>query len=73
MAADALRSWGAGLQPVVQGLEAAHAQLVDRGIEASEIRNLDPRDGGKFAFFSDPNGNNWAVQEIRDRVGATFE
>jgi catechol 2,3-dioxygenase-like lactoylglutathione lyase family enzyme len=31
---------------------------------------LDPRDGGKFVFFTDPDGNNWAVQEVRERVGA---
>ena len=33
---------------------------------------MDPRDGGKFMFFSDPDGNNWAVQEVRERVGATL-
>jgi hypothetical protein len=26
---------------------------------------LDPRDGGTFVFFSDPDGNNWAIQEMR--------
>jgi catechol 2,3-dioxygenase-like lactoylglutathione lyase family enzyme len=26
--------------------------------------------GGKFVFFSDPDGNQWAVQEVRERVGA---
>jgi hypothetical protein len=31
----------------------------------------DPRDGGKFVFFTDPDGNNWAVQEVRDHVRAT--
>jgi|SRR5665647_346878 catechol 2,3-dioxygenase-like lactoylglutathione lyase family enzyme len=72
MGADAVRGSGASLQLVVRDIEAARAQLVERGISASEIQNLDPRDGGKFVFFSDPDGNNWAVQEIRDRVGATF-
>lgn len=64
---------GASLQLVVSDLEAARAQLVERGIAASEIQVLDPRDGGKFVFFSDPDGNNWAVQEIRNRVGMTLE
>jgi catechol 2,3-dioxygenase-like lactoylglutathione lyase family enzyme len=73
MAPDAVPGSGASLQLVVQDIEAAHAQLVERGIQASEIQNLDPRDGGKFVFFSDPDGNNWAVQEIRDRVGASLE
>jgi len=54
----------------VTDIEAARAQLAGRGIEVSEIQTLDPRDGGKFIFFSDPDGNNWAVQEVRQRVGA---
>jgi catechol 2,3-dioxygenase-like lactoylglutathione lyase family enzyme len=68
--ADADLGSGAMLQLVVTDIEAARAQLVERGIEVSEIQTLDPRDGGKFAFFSDLDGNNWAVQEVRDRVGA---
>ena len=57
-------------QLVVPDIGAARAKLVEAGIEASEIQTLDPRDGGKFVFFADPDGNNWAVQEIRERVGA---
>ena len=57
-------------QLVVTDIEAAHAQLAEAGIEVSEIQTLDPRDGGKFVFFTDPDGNNWAIQEIRERVGA---
>lgn len=56
---------------VVPDLEAARAQLVERGVECTEIQTLDPRDGGKFVFFKDLDGNNWAVQEIREYVGAT--
>lgn len=73
MKSDAVRGSGASLQLVVHDIVAAHAQLVERGVEVSEIQDLDPRDGGKFVFFSDPDGNNWAIQEIRDRVGATLE
>ena len=57
-------------QLVVTDIEAAHAELAKAGIDASPIQTLDPRDGGKFVFFTDPDGNNWAVQEIRERVGA---
>jgi len=57
-------------QLVVTDIEAARTELVKAGIEVSEIQTLDPRDGGKFVFFTDPDGNNWAVQEIRERVGA---
>jgi hypothetical protein len=58
------------MQLVVTDIEAARAQLAGRGVETSGIQTLDPRDGGKFLFFSDPDGNNWAVQEIRERIGA---
>ncbi len=70
IAADADRGSGAMLQLVVSDIEAARAHLAEAGIEASEIQTLDTRDGGKFVFFSDPDGNNWAVQEVRERVGA---
>ena len=70
VSADADLGAGASLQLVVTDIEAARAQLAERGVEVSEIQTLDPRDGGKFAFFDDPDGNNWAVQEIRERVGA---
>jgi catechol 2,3-dioxygenase-like lactoylglutathione lyase family enzyme len=63
---------GTSLQLVVQDIEAARAQLVQRGVEVSPIQHLDPRDGGKFVFFADPDANNWAVQEIREHVGATL-
>jgi catechol 2,3-dioxygenase-like lactoylglutathione lyase family enzyme len=64
---------GASLQLVVNDIESARAQLAGRGVEVSPVQTLDPRDGGKFVFFSDPDGNNWAVQEIRERVGAPLE
>lgn len=71
MGPDAVPGSGASLQLVVPDLEAARAQLVERGVECTEIQTLDPRDGGKFVFFKDLDGNNWAVQEIREYVGAT--
>jgi catechol 2,3-dioxygenase-like lactoylglutathione lyase family enzyme len=67
---DADLSAGARLQLVVSDIEAARAELTGRGIEVSEIQTLDPRDGGKFIFLSDPDGNSWAVQEIREYIGA---
>jgi catechol 2,3-dioxygenase-like lactoylglutathione lyase family enzyme len=66
---DADRGPGASFQLVVPDIEAARGQLAERGIDVSPVQTLDPRDGGKFVFFSDPDGNNWAVQEVRDRVG----
>jgi catechol 2,3-dioxygenase-like lactoylglutathione lyase family enzyme len=60
----------ASLQLVVTDIEAARAELVGRGVDVGDIQVLDPRDGGKFLFFQDPDGNNWAIQEIRTKVGA---
>jgi catechol 2,3-dioxygenase-like lactoylglutathione lyase family enzyme len=50
-----------GLQLVVSDIEAAHAELADRGVEVSEIQD---HPWGRFVFFSDPDGNGWAVQQI---------
>ena len=58
------------LQLVVTDIDAARKHLTEHGVDVSEIQTLDPRDGGKFMFFHDPDGNNWAVQEIRVRAGA---
>jgi catechol 2,3-dioxygenase-like lactoylglutathione lyase family enzyme len=61
----------ASLQLVVRDIEAARAQLAERGVEVTPVQILDPtRDGGKFVFFTDPDGNSWAVQEVRAYVGA---
>ncbi|MGR2752881.1 VOC family protein [Agromyces arachidis] len=56
-----------GLQLVVADAEAARAELVARGVDASPIRVIDPRDGGTLFGFADPDGNTWAVQQIRAR------
>jgi len=50
-----------GLQLVVDDIEAARAELVERGVEVSEVQHFD---WGSFVFFSDPDGNGWAVQQI---------
>jgi predicted enzyme related to lactoylglutathione lyase len=59
-----------GLQLVVADAEAARQELVDRGVEASEIAVIDPRDGGTMFWFSDPDGNGWTVQQIAARATA---
>ena len=50
-----------GLQLVVADAAAARAELLDRGVEASDLQDFP---WGRFVFFSDPDGNGWAVQEI---------
>ncbi|TDC39112.1 VOC family protein [Micromonospora sp. KC213] len=64
-----------GLQLVVSDVEQARAELVERGVEVSEIRVLGenprpvphPLDNVGFVFFTDPDGNAWAVQQISSR------
>jgi len=56
-----------GLQLVVADGRAARQELIDRGVACSEITVFDERDGGTFFGFDDPDGNSWAVQEIRAR------
>jgi predicted enzyme related to lactoylglutathione lyase len=56
-----------GLQLVVADARAARQELVDRGVECSEIMVFSPDDGGTFFGFSDPDGNTWAVQELEVR------
>ena len=56
-----------GLQLVVPDATAAREELLSRGVEASEITVFDDRDGGTFFGFSDPDGNSWAVQQLKVR------
>ena len=53
-----------GMQMVVSDINSAYAELVERGVEVSEIQEFD---WGLFVFFSDPDGNGWAVQQIPAR------
>ncbi len=65
-----------GLHLVVPDIQAARAQLAERGVDASEVQHIegggpvpgpDPedRDYRSFVLFSDPDGNTWAVQQVR--------
>ncbi|HMG32017.1 MAG TPA: VOC family protein [Jiangellaceae bacterium] len=67
-----------GTQLVVADLRAAHAELVERGVDVTGIqvydtdglrpsRAGDALDNVGFFYFSDPDGNGWAVQQISAR------
>ena len=69
-----------GLQLVVKDIRAAHALLVERGVGVGEVqvigkgasgphpaRDGEDLDNVGFVFFSDPDGNGWAVQQISAR------
>jgi catechol 2,3-dioxygenase-like lactoylglutathione lyase family enzyme len=53
-----------GLQMVVPDIEKAHDQLAERGVDVSDIQDLAR---GRFVYFSDPDGNKWAVQQLPKR------
>ncbi len=57
-----------GLQLVVADAAAARAELIGRGVPCDEITVFDERDGGTFFGFADPDGNTWAVQQIKARA-----
>ncbi len=60
-----------GLQVMVANIEAAHAHLVERGVDAGPVQHLDDGawvdgrggDWNSFVFFNDPDGNGWVLQE----------
>ena len=53
-----------GLQVVIADADAARAQLVGKGVDASEV---DEQPWGRFVYFADPDGNTWALQELPPR------
>lgn len=57
---DAAPGSARGLQLVVDDADKARADLTGRGVEVTEVQELP---GGRFVFFSDPDGNGWSVQE----------
>ncbi|MQA93344.1 MAG: glyoxalase [Streptosporangiales bacterium] len=50
-----------GLQVVVADVAAARTELTGRGVDVSEVEEYP---WGKFVYFSDPDGNGWALQQI---------
>jgi catechol 2,3-dioxygenase-like lactoylglutathione lyase family enzyme len=56
-----------GMQLVVQDIDAARAELAAGGVEITEVQQLGPEGspGSRFAFFGDPDGNGWSLQEIK--------
>ena len=56
----------AQVQVVVADVRAARAELVERGVEVSEVQEFP---WGSFVFFRDPDGNRWAVQQLPPRGG----
>jgi catechol 2,3-dioxygenase-like lactoylglutathione lyase family enzyme len=53
-----------GLQIVVDDAVAAHAELSRRGVDVGDVQDFP---WGRFVFFSDPDGNTWALQQVLPR------
>jgi catechol 2,3-dioxygenase-like lactoylglutathione lyase family enzyme len=53
-----------GLQLVVEDVDLAHDELSSRGVETSDVQDFP---WGRFVFFTDPDGNRWAVQQLPAR------
>jgi catechol 2,3-dioxygenase-like lactoylglutathione lyase family enzyme len=53
-----------GVQLVVEDVAAIREELVRRGVDASEVQVMP---WGSFTFFSDPDGNTWAIQQLPPR------
>ena len=53
-----------GMQIVVADIQAAHGELAGRGVDVSDVQVFP---WGSFVFFSDPDGNAWAVQQLPPR------
>lgn len=50
-----------GVMMVIEDADAAHAELSARGVPVSEV---DEQPWGRFVYFSDPDGNSWAMQQL---------
>jgi catechol 2,3-dioxygenase-like lactoylglutathione lyase family enzyme len=53
-----------GMQVVVADAQVAHDELAARGVQVSDVQDLG---WGLFVFFSDPDGNGWALQQLPNR------
>lgn len=51
------------VQAVIDDAAALRAELVERGIEVSDV---DDQPWGSFVHFADPDGNTWALQQLPD-------
>jgi catechol 2,3-dioxygenase-like lactoylglutathione lyase family enzyme len=62
-----------GVQLVVEDIDAARRALAGRGVPISDVRQLGPEGarGSRFAFFDDPDGNTWAIQELKADAGGS--
>lgn len=56
-----------GLQLIVEDIDTARGELAGRGVGITDVMQLGPEGapGSRFAFFNDPDGNGWSLQELK--------
>jgi predicted enzyme related to lactoylglutathione lyase len=56
-----------GVQLTVEDVDAVRETLAGRGVAVGDVQQLGPEGtpGSRYAFFQDPDGNEWAVQELK--------
>ncbi|MDF2695148.1 MAG: hypothetical protein K0S65_3531 [Labilithrix sp.] len=56
-----------GVQLSVEDIDAAREMLAGRGVAVGDVQQLGPEGtpGSRYVFFQDPDGNEWAVQELK--------
>jgi predicted enzyme related to lactoylglutathione lyase len=59
-----------GLHLVVDGIERARAELIERGVDVGDLQDVGG--GVRYAGFEDPDGNGWTLQEMSWRTGDAF-
>ena len=59
-----------GVQLVVEDIDEVRRTLAARGVPITDVQQLGPEGtrGSRFAFFDDPDGNTWAIQELKPKV-----
>jgi len=86
---DAVPGSAGNLLLAVEDIEAARAELIERGVDVSEVFHgvafsadherrlpgLDPerKSYGSYASFSDPDGNEFLLQEVTTRLPGRVE
>jgi catechol 2,3-dioxygenase-like lactoylglutathione lyase family enzyme len=56
-----------GVQLVVEDVDTVREELAGRGVAVGDVQQMGPEGspGSRFCFFEDPDGNGWAVQELK--------
>jgi catechol 2,3-dioxygenase-like lactoylglutathione lyase family enzyme len=56
-----------GVQLTVDDIDAVREELNGRGVPVGDVQQMGPEGspGSRYCFFNDPDGNSWAIQELK--------